>query len=258
MKEYPRITMENYGASTVELIELDMSNKDLTNLYIDGKKILMPILNLSDYDSNCHCYAFIERLKKYSITMIDLLYTYNEIAFDNEIFREDFLREYTRSNINLCTMSSPGIIVNPNSNRDKNCFWNAIRLSIENSVDNNIVLASTKTIEKVEVEEEPKKVKEDNVVLQFMKILYKSMGGTLRKIELPKKKYMDCVLEKNAIFIKSGEIITNNIQTGKYLSKFVTRSVVDENSTCLENNMLKNIKFIKSIDLMNFIALKYF
>lgn len=250
MQEYFRNVKENYGSSTVELVEVEMSNENLTCLNIDGIKVLLPVLNLREYDSNCRCYAFIERLKNEKITMVDLLYTYYELPFDNKNFREKFLREYTRTNINLFTMRSPGIIVNPNNSSDKESFSNAIKLAIQASVGNKVFMGNSEAKESTQVEEKIQSPQPNSLVLQFLRSLYESMGGKLGKKDNHKIKNIDYFLSKSIIFIKSGEVITDGIQTGKYLTSFITKSLKTENSLDVEENLIKDMMsvYITGID----------
>ena len=250
MQEYFRNVKENYGPSTVELVEVEMSNENLTCLNIDGIKVLLPVLNLREYDSNCRCYAFIERLKNEKITMVDLLYTYCELPFDNKNFREEFLREYTRTNINLFTMRSPGIIANPNNSSDRESFSNAIKLAIQASARNKIFMVNSEKKDSTQVEEKIQNPQPNSVVIQFLRSLYKSMGGKLEKENNHKMKNIDYFLSKAIIFIKSGEIITDGIQTGKYLTSFITQLLKAENLLGIEENLIKDMMsvYITGID----------
>ena len=107
MSQYPRSIKEEYGVSTLELVELPMTDEKLTRITVDYKDVYLPVLNLKKFDLNCHCYALIERLKQTPVTMVDLVYSYQELNLDNPTFRDNFMRMFSRKYINFTNMKGP-------------------------------------------------------------------------------------------------------------------------------------------------------
>ena len=242
MQQYPKNNIEGYGLSMVELVELNPSDDSLTTLNVDGCNVLLPVLNLKKYNSNCHCYALIERLKEYRITMVDLLYTYQEMDFDNDFLREEFLHKYDRKKINYLTTRSPGIIVQPKNNENARDFLNAINSALEDSVGNKICLFNMKQENKYKVEEEvEEKKRESSALMDCIKIWYLCLGGTIESKKSTVTKNMEHLLTKSAIFLKNGEAIINGTQASKYLTLYKTQSILNENEESLSNDELKNL-----------------
>ena len=243
MQQYFRDIVENYGPSTVELAQMDIGDSNIGHLKVDGKDMLFPVLDLKKFDSNCNCYLLIERLKKYPITMIDLVYTYGEISFENDIFRRRFLEQYDRKHINSLTMRNSGIMVKPEDRQNLNSFTKAIKLSVEDSIGDKICLTTIKKNDKFEVEDEQKNVRKDSILLDTAKILYRCLGGVV-KPKSPIVKEYEYSLMKGAFFLKNGEILINGVETSKYLTMFKTQARLDENQFTLNNNELADIRSI--------------
>ena len=243
MQQYSRDIVEDYGPSTVELAQMDIDDSNIGYLQVDGKDMLFPVLDLKKFDSNCNYYLLIERLKKYPITMIDILYTYGEISFEDDNFRKKFLEQYDRKHINFLTMKNLGIMVRPENRRDLNSFAKAIKLSIEDSIGDKICLTSINQNNKFKVEEKQETERKDSILLDTAKILYRCLGGVVKK-ESPIVKEVEYSLIKGAFFLKNGEILINGVETSRYLTMFKTQSRLNENQLTLKNNELSDIRSV--------------
>ena len=255
MPQYQRYKNENYGPSTIELIEVDMS-KEYVNINIDGTEVFLPVLNLQKYDSNCKCYVIVEKLKNYPIKMLDILYTYKDIFFDDENFRKKFFSKFNRININCSCMKFPGIMFVPEDFKDANVFKNTVVLAAKDAVTNKICISQNKLEEQVEIKTypDPNKVKKDGMILSFIKDFYEIMFETkISRPTDPKIKKVNCSINKESIFMKSGSIIINGIETSKYLTSFQTESILppDEEYGIIKNMMAIYITGVDDYKLLN-------
>ena len=173
--------------------------------------------------------------------MIDLVYTYGEVSFEDDNFRKSFLEQYDRKNINSLTMRNFGIMVKPQNRYNLNSFTKAIKLSAEDSIEDKICLTSIKKNDKVE--DEQKNVHKDSTLVNTAKILYRCLGGKVKK-KSPIVKEYEYSLMKGAFFLKNGEILINGVESSKYLTMFKTQTKLDENQITLKNNELADIRSI--------------
>ena len=200
------------------------------------------MLNLKKYDSNCHCYAIIERLKMKPITMVDLLYSYQEISLDNPMVRDNFMKNFTRKNINLTNMKSPGTMFIPSSREEKKLFVEAMKKSVEENVGRKIFIASRDKTEKVEIKKypDPNKVVPDEAI---------SGEKVLRPTD-PVITNVNYSIVKDLIFMKNGAIITGSEQSGKYWTNYRTQTFTDKNVDEIETGTLKDMMsvYITGVD----------
>ena len=253
MMQYVRPEMENYGLSTVELVELDMSDNPLNVINVDGKEVYLPVLNLKKYGNDYHCYAFIERMKQRPVTMVDLLYSYKPISFDDPDFRDKFLREFSRTQINRSTMNLPGIFYGDKKDSQANAFKGAVKSAVSDAYKTKIFTAKNSIESQLEIEKprDPSKINDDNLLLEMARTLYEMI--TFTKIKRPSDpiiKKVDFSILKDLMFMKNGEIIIRGSSISKYFSMFRTQSITSEHVDEIpEGTMLNRFSFyINGVD----------
>ena len=232
MSEFKRTRDEDYGPSIIRLEKLDMS-KMFAHIEVDDLEVILPVLNLKKYDENAECYALIETLQNNPITMIDILYSYEDILdrFEhNERFREEFFNAYTRRQINISSLISPALTMIPKKEDIAKRFANALKQSLQDSMGTQIKGISKIKKEKVKVEEKPSgPIEEDGIVLEFIKGFYEIISGT--KVKRPtdvQKKTINCALKKEAILMKSGAMIVDSEVVDKYFATFQTEVTAED------------------------------
>lgn len=231
MPIYPRKEQEKYGESTVELVEINMSDNTYETLDVDGKNVILPVLNLKKYDPNYHCYMFIERLKSQPITMVDLLYSYKEIDFDDENTRNSFLETFSRDHINLVSMKWPGMIAIPNDNSVRESFIKTMKSALQDSIGNKLVMVKGKKREQISVEK-AKKEEETITPDTIRRMIHEFLGGAP---EEDGPQIINLSLKQEAIFIKTGEIIIRGIQNSKYLVNYRNQTKIDNGKDTLKD-----------------------
>ena len=136
MSEFKRPIEEDYGPSKIRLEKLDMT-KGFDSIKLNGLDVILPVLNLKKYDANAECYAFIETLENSPITMVDILYSYEDILdkFEhNERFRREFLKAFSRRKINISSLISPALTVIPGKANVAKKFAETLKLSLQDSM----------------------------------------------------------------------------------------------------------------------------
>jgi len=238
MPEFKRTNKEVYGESTVRLEKLNMA-KPYNHLTVSGVDIDLPVLNVKKYNHDVQCYALIERLKNSPITFVDVLYSYKDILYqfeNDEMFRRQSFELFNREKIIAYSLTSPILTVNPRRNELTKSFASSVKMAVQDSVDTGIFLFSVTLEDKVEVEipKDPNTVKQDSIMLDFIKSFYEIISGEkAKRPEDPDIETIDYTMDKSAIIMKSGSMIIDQEEVEKYYSTF---------RTLIDNEELDNIK----------------
>lgn len=233
MSEFKRPIEEDYGPSSVRIEKLNMEN-GFDTVDVNGVRVMLPVLNMKKYNPNVECYAFIERIYGYSMTMVDVLYAYTDISakFENdEKFRREFLSTYNRKYINSNNLKSPALIMVPKREYIAGPFANALKLALQDSAGAQILAFRNESQEKIQIElpPQPGTVKEDGIVLEFIKDFYEAISRT--RVKRPtdlKVQNVTCSVLKEAMIMKSGATIVDSEQVSKYFTTFQTKIDTNE------------------------------
>ena len=131
----------------------------------------------------------------------------------------------------------------PSTQAEKKAFSDAMKKAVEECVGKKIFMARNDNTENVEIKRypDPDKVKQDGIVLEFIKDFYELISGekVLRPTD-PVIKNIKYSVIKDLLFIKSGEIITEKTQTGKYWTNYRTEAFTDKKTNELETGIVKD------------------
>lgn len=238
MSEFKRTNQESYGTSFVKLERLDMT-KSFNHLKVSGIDIDMPVLNIKKYNSDIQCYALIERLQHLPITFVDVLYTYKDILYQfehDEMFRRGFFESFNRKQISVNNLESPILTMNPRRNGLAKSFADSVKLAVQDAVGKGVFVFSATLTDKMEVEipKDPDSIKQDSIMIDFIKSFYEIISGTkVKRPEDPDIQTIDYTMDKSAIIMKSGSMIINKEETEKYFASF---------RTLISNEELENIR----------------
>ena len=232
---FQRPVQEAYGPSWIWLQPLEMGNSTIS---VEGQEIWLPVLNIKKYYPSARCYALIEKLSKMPMTMVDVIYSHEEILDrleNDEGYLERFLLEFSRTKINRLNLVSPALTVAPQGQREKRAFVEAMKSSIQDGFGNIIVGIESNASGKVELPEsesdnKSSQVKEDGIVLEFIKDFYEAISGkpVKRQTAQKPKKFVEGVLTKKAMLMKSGAIIVPGENVGKYYTNYFMRIELGE------------------------------
>lgn len=228
-KEIEKPIKEPYGTSTIQLVEVEMTEDPLTEIKAGNTRVLLNVLNLKKYDPNCHCYALIETLKMQLVTMVDLIYSYGELNADSltGAQKEGFFRGITRSNINSVTARFPGMLYQPQDPNQVEPFKRAILSAFKDANTSNnkslIIGYRSEKKRKKKVRPSADEIRDDGFLVELMKTFYESI--TLSKVKRPTdlvEKTVSKTTRKRALLSKCGSIITAGVESGKYFTTFGT------------------------------------
>lgn len=219
---------EAYGESAIQLVEVEMTDDPLTEIDVDGTKVLLHVLNAKKFDPNCHCYALIETLKLQYVTMVDLIYSYGKL--DTDVLNDKsqlkaFFESITRYNINCSTGRFPGIIHQPKDPTLANYFKFTLFDALQEANNNNFLIKyGVERKRKKKVKPSADEIKDDGLLVELMKTFYESI--TLSKVKRPTdsiEKTVSKTIKKKALLLKCGTIITaGGVENGKYFATFRT------------------------------------
>lgn len=233
MSEFTRPVQENYGPSTVRLEKLDMT-KGYGTVTVNGIEVILPLLNVKKYDADSECYAFIEQLTTGQIAMVDVLYTYKDIEdkFEHDPnFRRSFLNFFERKQINSTNIVSPVLTMTPRRENTAILFSNAVREAVQDGVGRQLHVVSRRTEEDfdIEIPKDPNSVKEDGLILEFIKDFYEIISRTkVKRPTDPEKRTVTYTMSKEAILMKSGATIFGNEEIPRFFANFRTEISSDE------------------------------
>jgi len=223
MAEFPRPQKEDYGPSSVRLEKLDMT-KEFCRMDINGTEIVLPVLNLRKYNQGAECYAFVETLQNYPITLVDILYSYQDILYrfeNDERFRREFLNVFRRRQINISSHISPALTVIPNRADVANDFAIALKSALQDALGTQIVGFSRTQTKDKEIEELPPEGFEEGIVMEFIKDFYEIISGKkVKRSTDPIKRTVTYSLKKEAILMKSGVAVIESEVVDKYFTTF--------------------------------------
>ena len=271
MADFPRPKKEDYGPSRVRLEKLDMT-KGFCRMDINGTEIVLPVLNLRKYHPGAECYAFVETLQDYPITLVDILYSYQDILYrfeNDERFRREFLNVFRRRQINISSHISPALTVVPNRSDVAKDFADALKLALQDALGTQIVGCSRTKTEDKEITEPPPKGYEEGIVMEFIKDFYEIISNKkVKRSTDPIKRKVTYSLKKEAILMKSGVAVieSEEFQMAKdslaiYVSGIneellmTSPEYLDEfETTLLESNVLEAFAYLnpKKLPKMNY------
>ena len=221
----------SYGPSGIRLEKLDMTS-GFGKVRLKGKEFTFPLLNLKKYDSECECYALIERMYCYPIVMVDIMYSYKDILpkFESdEEFRNNFLSIYSRKFINIASQSSPALMLAPKKNKiEIKPFIDASQKAFIDATQEGRVYRFYKKVEGNLEEEVPVETREDmGNFEEFLMDILEVLTNTNFPKKVEKRK-VNFSLIKNAVLMKSGATIIGTEEVSKYFTTFQTEVDMDD------------------------------
>lgn len=237
---YYRQRPDVHGNSKIFLVELDGTSVVCN---INGKEIYFPLLDLKKYYSNARTYMVIEKFEQKSMIMMDILYATEDVEqrlnTDNTYLNE-FLKGFTRENINNDIQKVPGLIVAPTNSNEKRKFLDALKNALQDAYCDRKFPEMYHTIEEeqevIDENYDYQNAKPDGIALEFVKDFYEIISRTkIRRPTEPKMKKIKQSLSRKVTVIKTGAIIMDDDVIGKYNMLYVSnvKDILDSISICL-------------------------
>lgn len=220
---YYRSIPEAYGRSVIWLEPLQPGKNIIK---VNNQDVWLPVLDMESYYPGTKYYAFVEKLDNFPVALVDIIYSYRDLPslLEDDRNLEEFLRGYTRTNINRVNLRTMALTVTPSDQAEKEKFLRASQQVLQDNLGTGIVCANSIIHEEMEVENKEQakvQVKQDNIIMDFIKSFYEAVSRKpIKRPSTKKTQTVEASLYRELRMIKSGAMVVPGKEVGKYFTGY--------------------------------------
>lgn len=261
MAEFIKDEKENYGESSIRIEQIP-TNEGKVNIDVDGKDVCLFPAPIHKFASGIHCYALVEKIKNFPVTMIDIVYGNIDVdRMDSDSdYRKKVLEMLSRENIERITRDRLGVLF-PVENFGTNDYIITDLVKALLTVKEKLFISTCEDLIKIKRsmfdDNKPKKTKEPKKAPSYWELLkqYFKNGriddGDIQIDENQQnqpEEYDNVTRFKRLLFFPTGATIVN----GDICSKFtflLERTKINSQSSKKDGTMLGDTFLASNINL---------